>query len=89
MTPGQKMERVAEIAGELMALNRVPAEAAAILDRELERIVAFHTEKCCDVRLSPERSAQHREARAVGRGLIGFFEKRKAALKEEARRLRG
>jgi hypothetical protein len=82
------MERIAEIAQELTILNHLPAGAAAILDRELERIIAFHTEKCCDTRLSPEQSAHHREARAVGRGLLGFFEKRKAALNEEARKLR-
>jgi hypothetical protein len=88
VTPEQKMERVAEIAQELTAINRVPAEGTAIFDRELERLVAFHTEKCCDCRLSPEQSAQHREARALARGLLGFFEKRKTALKEELRQLR-
>ncbi len=82
------MERVSEIAEELTALNRVPKEAAAVLDRELERLAAFHTEKCCEVRLSAEQSAQHKEARALARGLAGFFEKRKAALREEMRKLR-
>jgi hypothetical protein len=88
MTPEQKMERVAEIAQELTVLNRLPEEGAALLDRELERLAIFHTEKCCDCRLSPEQSAQHREARALARGLLGFFGKRKAALKEELRQLR-
>jgi len=88
LTPEQKLERSAAIAGELTALNRVPKEAAAALDRELERLLAFHTEKCCDVRLSPEQSAQHKEARALVRGLVGFFEKRRAALKEELGKLR-
>ena len=88
MTPEQKLERGAEIAGELTALNRVPPEAAAVLDRELERLAVFHTEKCCDPRLSPEQSAQHREARALARGLLGFFEKRKGALREELAGLR-
>ena len=88
MTPEQKMERCAEIAEELTALNRVPKEAALILDRELERLAAFHTEKCCDARLSPEQSARHKEARALARGLVGFFEKRRAALREEMGKLR-
>ncbi len=88
MTPERKMERVAEIAAELAWLNRVPPEAAALLDREAERLAAFHTERCCDPRLSPERSAQHREARALARGLLGFFERRKAALREELGALR-
>jgi hypothetical protein len=83
------MERAAAIAEELTALNRTPREAAILLDRELERLAAFHTEKCCDARLSPEQSAQHKEARALARGLVGFFEKRKAALKEEMGKLRG
>jgi len=87
-TPEEKLRRAAEIAEELAALNRVPKEAAASLDRELERIVAHHTEKCCDVKLSPEQSDRHKEARLLGRGLTGFFEKRKAALKEEMRKLR-
>ena len=88
MTTEQKMERVAAIAEELTLLNRIPREAAALLDREVERLGAFHTEKCCDLRLSAEQSAQHKEARALARGLIGFFEKRKAALKEELGKLR-
>ena len=82
------MERCALIAEELTALHRVPAEAAAVLDRELERLVALHTEKCCDPRLSPEQSALHKEARALARGLLGFFDKRTAALKEEMGELR-
>ena len=82
------MERAAAIAEELTALNRVPREAAAVLDREMERLAAFHTEKCCDLRLSPEQSAQHKEARALARGLVGFFDKRKTALKEEMGKLR-
>ena len=82
------MERAAAIAEELTALNRVPKEAAAVLDREMERLAAFHTEKCCDPRLSAEQSAQHKEARALARSLVGFFEKRKAALKEEMGQLR-
>ena len=82
------MERAAAIAEELTALNRVPKEAAAVLDREMERLAAFHTEKCCDPRLSSEQSAQHKEARALARSLVGFFEKRKAALKEEMGQLR-
>ena len=82
------MERAAAIAEELTALHRVPKEAAAGLDRELERLAAFHTEKCCDSRLTAEQSAQHSEARALARGLVGFFEKRKAALHEEMVKLR-
>lgn len=88
MTPEQKMERCAAIAEELTLLNRVPKEAAALLDRELERLAAFHTEKCCDARLSPEESARHKEARALARGLAGFFEKRRAALRDEMMKLR-
>jgi hypothetical protein len=88
LTPEQKMERVVAIAEELTVLNRVPKEAAAILDRELERLAGFHMEKCCDVRLSPDQSARHKEARALARGLFGFFEKRKTALKEEMAKLR-
>jgi len=88
LTPEQKMERAAAIAEELTALNRVPTEAAAVLDREMERLAAFHTEKCCDTRLSAEQSTRHKEARALARGLVGFFEKRKAALKEEMGKLR-
>lgn len=88
MTREQRLERVAEIAEELTALNRVPKEAAAVLDRELERLFAFHTEKCCDPRLLAEESARHKEARALARGLAGFFEKRKAALRDEAAKLR-
>ncbi|MEI8233526.1 MAG: hypothetical protein WCH57_02440 [Verrucomicrobiota bacterium] len=89
MTPEQKLERIAGIVEELTVLHRVPREAAAVLDRELERLAAFHTEKCCDARLSPEQSARHKEARALARGLCGFFEKRKAALKEEMGKIRG
>jgi len=59
-----------------------------LLDRELERLVVFHTEKCCDVRLPGEQSDRHKEARILARGLVGFFEKRKVALKEELRGLR-
>jgi len=88
MTPEQRLERATEIAEELTALNRVPKEAAAVLDRELERLFAFHTEKCCDSRLSAEESARHKEARLLARGLTGFFEKRKAALRAEAGKLR-
>ena len=88
MTPEQKMERAAAIAEELTVLHRMPTEASTLLDRELERLAAFHTEKCCDLRLSAEQSAQHKEARALARGLVGFFEKRKAALREEMGRLR-
>lgn len=88
MTPEQKMERVAAIAEELTVLGRVPREAAALLDRELERLAAFHTEKCCDLRLRPEESDRHKEARALARGLGGFFEKRKTALREEMLKLR-
>jgi len=88
VTPEQKMERCAGIAEELTALNRVPKEAALILDRELERLAVFHTEKCCDARLSPDESARHKEARALARGLVGFFEKRRAALREEMGKLR-
>lgn len=82
------MERVAAIAEELTALNRLPREASTVLDRELERLLVFHTEKCCDVRLSPDQSDRHKEARALARGLCGFFEKRKAALREELAKLR-
>ena len=88
MTPEQRMSRTAEIVEELAALNRVPKEAAAVLDRELERWVVFHTEKCCDPRLSADESARYKEARALARGLFGFFEKRKAALRDEAKKLR-
>ena len=88
MTPEQKMERASAIAEELTALQRTPPEAAALLDRELERLAAFHTEKCCDPRLSAKQSAQHKEARALARGLLGFFEKRKTALREEMGKLR-
>lgn len=88
MSPEQRLERIAAIAEELTVLNRMPREAAALLDRELERLAAFHTEKCCDARLAPEESARHKEARALARGLCGFFEKRKAALKEEMAKLR-
>ncbi len=88
MTPEQKMERCAAIAEELTTLNRVPKDAVLILDRELERLAIFHTEKCCDARLSPDQSARHKEARALARGLTGFFEKRRAALKEEMLKLR-
>ncbi len=83
MTPGQRMERVAEIATELGHLQRVAPEARAILDRELERLFAFHTEKCCDPRLSSEESARHKEARAMARGLLGFFTRRQAVLRAE------
>ena len=89
MTAEQKLERCTEIVEELTALNRVPKEAAMVLDRELERLGAFHTEKCCDLRLGAEQSAMHKEARALCRGLAGFFEKRKASLKEEMRKMRG
>ena len=89
MTPEQRLERSASITEELTALNRVPKEAAAILDRELDRLTAFHTEKCCDPRLSATDSDRHKEARILARGLCGFFEKRKTALREEARKLRG
>ena len=82
------MERCAAIAEELTVLNRVPKEAAALLDRELERLAVFHTEKCCDARLSPQESARHKEARALARGLAGFFEKRRTALREEMAHLR-
>ena len=82
------MERAAVISEELTAIHRMPKEAAVLLDRELERLMAFHTEKCCDVRLSSEQSAQHKEARALARSLVGFFEKRRAALKEEMEKLR-
>lgn len=88
MTPEQKMERAAAIAEELAALRRVPREAAAILDRELERAAAFHMEKCCDARLTADQSDRHKEARALARGLCGFFEKRTAALVEEMMKLR-
>lgn len=88
MTLEQRLERAAAIAEELTALNRVPAEGAALLDRELERLSAFHTEKCCDPRLTPEQSAMHREARAQARNLVGFFTKRRTALKEELQTLR-
>jgi len=88
MTPEQKLERAAGIAEEIGAINRVPAAAAAMLDRELERLVAFHTEKCCDPKLSPEQSAHHREARALARSLLGFFEKRRATLRAELEQLR-
>ena len=88
MTIEQKLERGAEITEELTALNRVPKEAVSVLERELERLATFHTEKCCDVRLTPEQSACHKEARALARGLSGFFDKRKAALREELRILR-
>jgi len=88
LTPEQKMERVVAIAAELTLLQRVPKEEAALLDRELERLAGFHTEKCCDVRLTPEQSARHKEARALARGLAGFFEKRTVALREELGKLR-
>ena len=88
MTSEQRLERAAEIIEELTALNRVPKEAAALLDRELERLVAFHTEKCCDPRLSAKESARYKEARILARGLGGFFEKRKAALRQEAAKLK-
>jgi hypothetical protein len=88
VTPEQKLERIAGIVEELTLLNHVPREAAAVWDRELERLTVFHTEKCCDSRLSPEQSARHKEARALARGLCGFFEKRKAALKEELGKIR-
>jgi len=82
------LERAAQIAEELTAINRVPETARAMLERELERLAAHHTEKCCDPRLSARRSARHKEARLVARGLLGFYEKRKAALMEELRLLR-
>ncbi len=82
------LERVAEIVEQLGFLNRVPPEAAALLDRELERLAFYHTERCCDPRLSAEESARHREARLLARGLAQFFEKRKAALREELHQLR-
>lgn len=88
LTAEQRMERVAAIAAELTLLHRVPKEAAALWDRELERLAAFHTEKCCDVRLSPEQSARHKEARVLARGLVGFFDKRTTTLKDELRKLR-
>lgn len=88
MTPEEKLHRVVELNEELAVLNRVPPEAAAILDRELERLVALHTEKCCDLRLAPVESAMHKEARAMARALLGFFDRRKRYLKEELRRLR-
>jgi len=79
---------VAEIAEQLSFLNRVPKEAAILLDRELERLAQFHTERCCDPRLTPEESARHREARLLARSLAQFFEKRKAQLREELDQLR-
>jgi hypothetical protein len=82
------MERCAAIAEELAVLRKVPREAAAMLDRELERIAGFHTEKCCDMRLTAGESDRHKEARALARGLGGFFEKRSAALTEEMIKLR-
>lgn len=82
------MERAAVIAEELGILRKVPPEAAAILDRELERVAGFHTEKCCDIRLSASESDRHKEARALARGLCGFFERRTAALREEMIKLR-
>jgi len=88
LTPEQALERCAAISEELAILRKVPREAAAILDRELERIVAFHTEKCCDARLTAGESDRHKEARALARGLGGFFEKRTAALTDEMIKLR-
>lgn len=88
MTPTQKLERCAAIADELAILKQVPGEAARMLDRELEKLVAFHTERCCDTKLSPEQSAMHKEARALARGLSGFFDRRKAQLLEELTKLR-
>ncbi len=83
-----RMERVAEIIEQIGFLNRVPPEAAALLDRELERLALYHTERCCDPRLCPEESARHREARLLARGLLQFFDKRKATLREELQKLR-
>ena len=88
MTAEQKLVRSAAILEELGVLQRVPREAAALWDRELERLLAFHTEKCCDPRLPAEESARHKEARALARGLAGFFEKRRAALRDEMAHLR-
>ncbi len=88
LTPEQKMERAAAITEELCVLRKVPREAAAVLDRELERLAAFHTEKCCDARLTAAESDRHKEARALARGLCGFFAKRTAALVEEMIQLR-
>jgi len=82
------LERAAQIAEELTAINRVPEAARAMLEREVERLLAYHTEKCCDPRLSARRSARHKEARLMARGLLGFYEKRKTALLEELRALR-
>jgi hypothetical protein len=88
MTAEQRLRRLTEVVEELGVLNKMPAGAAELLDKELERLVGFHTEKCCDVRLTPEESASYREARAVARGLLGFFERRKGVLMEELVRLR-
>jgi hypothetical protein len=88
MTEQQRLRRVAEVVEELGILKKLPPGAAGILDRELERLVVFHTERCCDVKLTPEESASFREARALARGLVGFFEKRRGALMEELGRLR-
>jgi hypothetical protein len=88
LTTEQALERCAAIAEELAVLRKVPREAAALLDRELERIAAFHTEKCCDVRLTAGESDRYKEARVLARGLCGFFEKRTASLMEEMIKLR-
>lgn len=83
MTREEILRRGAAIQEELTSLNKVTAEAAAILDRELERLELFHRERCCNPRLTPEQSAMHREARGLALGLQGFFTKRRAALKDE------
>jgi len=88
MTPQQKLERCAVISEELAILKKVPPEAAAMLDRELEKLLNLHTERCCDTKLAPQESAMHKEARALARGLMGFFEKRRAQLVEEFQQLR-
>jgi hypothetical protein len=88
MTPEQKLERRAAISEELAVLKRTPAQAAAMLDRELEKLIVFHTERCCDLKLSPEQSAMHKEARALARSLIGFFERRRTQLQDEFTKLR-
>jgi len=88
MTERRKWERAAAITEELRLLGRIPEEAHALLERELERLATFHTEKCCDPRLTAEESARHREARLLARNLAGFFRKREAQLRDELDGLR-
>jgi hypothetical protein len=80
---GDKLERRDEILKQLQAFKKIPPEAQTLLNKALEQKVNFHTEACCNLKLTAEESQMHKQARALALSLKDFYDKESGRLNKE------